>query len=52
LSSNSYSTGAEYYNREITKSIFLDFVDEPQNSNRRTQEGGLYASYTIGPAFV
>ena len=28
------------------KDVFLDFLDEPKNSSRRTKEG-IYESYTL-----
>eukprot|EP01122_Echinamoeba_exundans_P010374 TRINITY_DN3875_c0_g1_i1.p1 TRINITY_DN3875_c0_g1~~TRINITY_DN3875_c0_g1_i1.p1 ORF type:complete len:449 (+),score=53.48 TRINITY_DN3875_c0_g1_i1:34-1380(+) len=40
--------GAEYQSKDAAKQIYLDFIDEPAQSSRRTQHGGIYASYTIG----
>jgi alkaline phosphatase D len=40
--------GAEYQSKDAAKQIYLDFIDEPAQSQRRTQQGGIYASYTIG----
>jgi len=33
--------------KKLTQQLFLDFLDEPENSNRRLQEG-IYESYYIG----
>ena len=30
------------------KHIFLDFLDEPQNTPRRLSESGIYISYYLG----
>lgn len=37
----------EYFNREASQQIFLDFMGEPSDSPRRKQKG-IYTSYTIG----
>lgn len=42
--------GASYVHREQAKKIYLDFIDEPKQSIRWNQEGGLYTSYVIGSA--
>jgi alkaline phosphatase D len=39
--------GREYPKRAESQQAFLDFVDEPEGSPRRRQEG-IYASYTLG----
>jgi alkaline phosphatase D len=39
--------GREYPKRAESQQAFLDFVGEPKDSPRRTQEG-LYTSYTLG----
>ncbi|DBA02374.1 TPA: hypothetical protein N0F65_007193 [Lagenidium giganteum] len=36
-----------YFNREQSQQIFLDFMNEPDDSPRRKQQG-IYASYTVG----
>lgn len=41
--------GSGYPMREQSKEIFLDFFGEPENSVRRTREGGIYTSYRYGP---
>src|SRR3546814_10928491 len=41
--------GAEYPMKRESKQIFLDFFDEPRDSERRTREGGLYTSHLYGP---
>ncbi len=40
--------GKEYGSRWESQRLFLDFVEEPQNSTRWNQEG-VYTSYTVGP---
>ena len=32
------------------RNIFLDYMDEPQDSIRRTQEGGIFISYYLDEA--
>jgi alkaline phosphatase D len=41
--------GAENPIKDASKEIFLDFWGEPAASNRRNQEGGIYADYAMGP---
>lgn len=41
--------GAEYPFKRESQQLFLDFLDEPADSPRRTREG-VYASYLYGPA--
>jgi alkaline phosphatase D len=41
--------GAEYPMKVESKDAFLDFFGEPPDSERRTQPGGVYASYLYGP---
>lgn len=41
--------GAEHTARQGSKQAFLDFFDEPANSERRTRDGGIYTAYTVGP---
>ena len=36
-----------YKHKDITKQLFLNFLDEPSDSNRR-QGGAIYASYSFG----
>lgn len=38
---------AKFPDKEYARQAFLDFLDEPADSARRTQSG-LYASYTFG----
>jgi len=40
--------GTEYVDKKATQQLALDFLDEPADSPRRTQDG-VYASYTYGP---
>ncbi|WP_339745716.1 alkaline phosphatase D family protein [uncultured Rubinisphaera sp.] len=40
--------GIEYPQKAGSQQLFLDFLDEPDNSLRRTREG-VYASYLYGP---
>jgi alkaline phosphatase D len=40
--------GAEFAKRVESKEEFLHFLDEPENSPRRTHDG-VYASYVFGP---
>jgi alkaline phosphatase D len=41
--------GRGYPMKEQSKRVFLDFFGEPENSARRTREGGIYTSYQYGP---
>lgn len=41
------NAGKEYPKKEESKSLLLDFLDEPKNSERREREG-VYVSYTLG----
>lgn len=41
--------GSEFRARAASQQALLDFLDEPESSPRRQQEG-VYASYTYGPA--
>jgi len=34
--------------KNITRKLWLDFIDEPQDSQRRTRNGGIYESYYLG----
>lgn len=40
--------GGEYPIRDVSQRAFLDFLDEPEDSRRRSREG-VYESYTFGP---
>ena len=40
--------GGEYPMKRESQKLFLDFIGEPENSPRRSQEG-IYTSYTYGP---
>ncbi len=42
--------GREYPMKAQSKEIFLDFFNEPEGTERRTRDGGIYTSYTYGPA--
>lgn len=44
-----YDGGQSFALKEESKSIFLDFWDEPPNSERR-KRAGIYTSYLYGPA--
>ena len=41
--------GKEYPFRDQSKDLFFDFWDEPQQSERRRNDDGIYASYLYGP---
>jgi alkaline phosphatase D len=41
--------GAEYPMKAASKQIFLDFFDEPADSERRLRDGGIYTAYLEGP---
>lgn len=41
--------GREYPQKKASQQLFLDFLDEPADSLRRTREG-VYVSYLYGPA--
>jgi alkaline phosphatase D len=36
-------------NKEAIRQMFLDIFNEPADSPRRTQNGGMYASYFLDP---
>ncbi|PCK32789.1 alkaline phosphatase D family protein [Pseudoalteromonas piscicida] len=40
--------GREYPQKSASRQLMLDFWNEPKNSPRRTQEGGIYTSYEFG----
>ena len=42
------NAGKEYPKKVESQQLFLDFIDEPQESSRWTQEG-IFTSYTLGP---
>ena len=42
------NSGKWFQSKEVTQEKFLDFLDEPQDSQRRHQKG-VYTSYTFGP---
>ncbi|MBW7883293.1 MAG: alkaline phosphatase family protein [Caldilineaceae bacterium] len=41
--------GMEYPMKEESKQIFLDFFGEPEDSERRLRDGGIYTAYLYGP---
>jgi len=41
--------GQEYPQKEESKQIFLDFFEEPRQSERRQRAGGVYTAYRYGP---
>jgi alkaline phosphatase D len=42
------NSGREYKNKHIQKQMFLDFIDEPLVSHRRTNNiEGVYADYYV-----
>ncbi|MEX0300179.1 MAG: alkaline phosphatase D family protein [Kordiimonas sp.] len=41
--------GHEYPQKEKSKELFFDFWNEPQDSNRRRSDDGIYTSYMYGP---
>lgn len=42
--------GRDYPSKLATRALMLDFFDTPDDSSRRTQEGGIFTSYVYGPA--
>lgn len=43
------NNGDKYYQyKEKTRTLYLDYLDEPQDSIRRTRPDGIYESYYIG----
>jgi alkaline phosphatase D len=42
-------TGSEYPIKHISRKLMLDFFNEPADSPRRSQTGGIYSSRVIGP---
>lgn len=40
--------GAEYPQKEASRKVMLDFWQEPEQSERRTREDGIYTSYMYG----
>ena len=43
------NAGKEYPKKVESQQLFLNFIDEPQESSRWTQEG-IFAAYTYGPS--
>jgi alkaline phosphatase D len=44
-----FNDGNKYYkDKEYIKNLFLDFIDEPRDSIRRSLNRGIYTSYTFG----
>lgn len=41
--------GADYVSKAASREIMLDFFEEPEDSARRSQPGGIYTSYQYGP---
>ena len=41
-------SGSDYALKDYAQKVYLDFLGEPDHSPRR-QQGGIYASYTVGP---
>lgn len=41
--------GGDYPMKTQSRQIMLDFFEEPADSPRRTQDGGIYTSYEYGP---
>ena len=42
------NNGDKYFsNKVMMREIWLDFMDEPKDSIRRTREGGIYESYDL-----
>lgn len=41
--------GYEYPQKEASKQLFLDFWNEPEGSDRRRSDDGIYTSYMYGP---
>jgi alkaline phosphatase D len=41
--------GKSFPAKKQAKQVFLDFFNEPGDSERRTRDGGLYTSYLYGP---
>ena len=44
------NAGKGFHDKETTRRLWLDFIDEPKNSPRRTRKGGIYESYYLGDA--
>ena len=42
------NAGKSFLHKNITKQLWLDFIDEPENTTRRTRSGGIYQSYYLG----
>ncbi len=40
--------GSDYPHKEESRKIMLDFFEEPQHSERRTRDSGIYTSYYFG----
>lgn len=41
------NSGKDYKNKDVAKTLFLDFLDEPMNSARRTTHEGTYQDYYV-----
>lgn len=44
---NIESCGKDYKNKDVAKTLFLDFLDEPINSARRITHDGTYQDYYV-----
>jgi len=42
------NAGKSFLHKNITKQLWLDFIDEPQNTIRRTRSSGIHESYYLG----
>jgi alkaline phosphatase D len=41
------NSGKDYRNKDVAKTLFLDFLDEPINSARRITHDGTYQDYYV-----
>jgi len=42
------NSGKNFPFKNISRELWLDFIDEPKDSLRRTRKGGIYESYYLG----
>lgn len=38
----------DFKKKNVTKKLYLDFIEEPQDSPRRDTSNGIYATYSFG----
>lgn len=47
---NNGDVNLEQHHKQLIQKIYLDFIQEPGDSSRRTSQSGIYTSYSLGTA--